>query len=161
MNLQAQVKDISFLSTLSRVFFTAAFGTLEGNNIMQMVRRSSSLADEGSTNTSVTSVKEEKELEKLSNLIKGAPSAEILYNTDFEEVVKKMLDLIANVLLKKEFILEDKLIVENCLSILLGSILYQSELFKHFTHFKGQGSIKNAQDLILQGLLKCPEEKIR
>ena len=34
MNLQAQVKDISFLSTLSRVFFTAAFGTLEGNNIM-------------------------------------------------------------------------------------------------------------------------------
>ena len=114
-----------------------------------MVRKSSSLADEGSTNTSVTSVKEEKELEKLSNLIKGAPSAEILYNTDFELVVKKMLDLIANVLLKKELILEDKLIVENCLSILLGSILYQTELFKHLTYFKGQGSIKNAQDLIL------------
>lgn len=145
MNLQAQVKDISFLSTLSKVFFTAAFGTLEGNNIIQMVRRSSSLADEGAQ----ASVKEEKELEQLSNLIKGAPSAEILYETDFELVVKKMLEFIANVLAKKEFILEDKLIVENCLTILLGSILYQPELFGHLTSFKGQGSIADAQDLIL------------
>lgn len=56
---------------------------------------------------------------------------------------------------------EDKLIVENSLNLMMGCILFKKELFSDFLSFKGSDTVKSAQDLILKGVLFCPEEKIR
>jgi hypothetical protein len=60
-------------------------------------------------------------------------------------------------------IFEDKLIIENALSLWVGCILHKNELFNEFYDFKGEdGSrIQNCDDFILNGLLYCDYDKIR
>lgn len=57
-------------------------------------------------------------------------------------------------------IFEDKLIIENALSLWVGCILHHNDLFVDFRSFS-TGSIQKVDDLILQGLLFCPYEKVR
>ena len=60
-------------------------------------------------------------------------------------------------------IFEDKLIIENALSLWVGCVLHRNELFNEFYTFTGSegDKIQNCQDLILNGLLFCPYEKVR
>lgn len=60
-------------------------------------------------------------------------------------------------------VFEDKLIVENALSLWVSFVLHKNELINDFYSFKGEetSSIKTANDLILNGLLFCPQDKVR
>jgi hypothetical protein len=60
-------------------------------------------------------------------------------------------------------IFEDKLIIENALSLWVSFILHKNELFNDFYEFKGEdgSSIQNCDDLILNGLLYCSQDKVR
>ena len=60
-------------------------------------------------------------------------------------------------------IFEDKLIIENALSLWVGCILHNNKLINEFYSYRGDesSSIKTCDDLILKGLLYCPHEKIR
>lgn len=55
---------------------------------------------------------------------------------------------------------EDKLIIENALSLLVGCILHKQELLDNFYDFHSD-TVKSIDDFILCGLLYCPQEKIR
>jgi hypothetical protein len=54
-------------------------------------------------------------------------------------------------------IFEDKLIIENALSLWVSFILHKNELFNDFYDFKGESgsSIQTSDDFILSGLLFC------
>ena len=69
----------------------------------------------------------------------------------------------ATVLQKEKMIFEDKLIIENALSLWVGCLLHMNNLWNDFLEFKGteEMSIKNSSDFILAGLLYCPQDKIR
>ena len=54
----------------------------------------------------------------------------------------------------KPMTFEDKLIVENALSLWVGCILHKNELLNDFYSF-------GADTFILEGLLYCPQEKVR
>jgi hypothetical protein len=59
-------------------------------------------------------------------------------------------------------IFEDKLIIENALSLWVGCVQYRKELLTEFYEFKQEsGSIFNCQQLILSGLLYCNHERVR
>jgi hypothetical protein len=55
----------------------------------------------------------------------------------------------------KEITFEHKLILQNALNIWVGSILQKPELFTKALAFEG------LDELVMGGLLYCPEEKVR
>ena len=57
-------------------------------------------------------------------------------------------------------VFEDKLIIENALSLWVGCILHHNNLFIDFLKFSSPLAPK-VDDFILQGLLNCPYEKVR
>lgn len=57
-------------------------------------------------------------------------------------------------------IFEDKLIIENALSLWVSCILHKIELFNDFYKFTSEHS-SSSQEFILQGLLYCNQEKVR
>ena len=71
-----------------------------------------------------------------------------------------MLQLLSATLTKSFLILEDKIIVENALSILVGTLLFKAEIYPKFTNFKSESGIRDAEQLILTGLFN-DEEKVR
>ena len=81
---------------------------------------------------------------------------------NFEQVFDKVLELLSVMLSKTNMIFEDKVIIENALSILVGTLLYKKECYSKFTNFQSTKSqnIRNIEDLILAGLF-CSEEKVR
>jgi hypothetical protein len=60
-------------------------------------------------------------------------------------------------------IFEDKLIIENAMSLWVGCVIHRNELFNEFYSFQGaaEDKIKDCDSLILTGLLFCPYEKVR
>ena len=84
-----------------------------------------------------------------------------MLNTDFEQLFDKVLNVLATTLVKDQLIIEDKLIIENSLAIIVGILLFRKELYAKFVGFsRNDGSIANAEELVLAGLL-CSEEKVR
>jgi hypothetical protein len=67
------------------------------------------------------------------------------------------LQIIAQVLEKEAMIFEDKLIVENALSLWVSCILHKNELINEFYQFKGEdgSNIQTCDDFVLNGLLFC------
>ena len=62
---------------------------------------------------------------------------------------------------KGRLILEDKIVIENALSLFVGIVLFKRENYGRFTGFQNAGSdVSNAEQLVLAGLL-CAEEKVR
>lgn len=57
-------------------------------------------------------------------------------------------------------ILEDKLIIDNALSLLVGCVLHRNELLGNLYKFSSP-MISSCEDFILHGLLFCKQEKIR
>lgn len=56
--------------------------------------------------------------------------------------------------------LEEKIIIENAMSVWVGASLYKPELFEEFLAFKSSNG-SNVEDFILCGLVFCSEDKIR
>ena len=84
---------------------------------------------------------------------------EILLSTNYGRLQNKILSLVLTILKQDSFSIEDKIIIENAMTIWVGATLYKPELFDDFKSFKLEGS--TAEDFILQGLIFCSEEKIR
>ena len=100
----------------------------------------------------------------LNKLMIEKFGADILNNTDFNQLQGDLLGLVCQIIQKKHFLLEDKFIVENAMALWMGCVLHQPELFKQFAAWKSTNaasSIKNADEFILGGVLFCDEEKIR
>jgi hypothetical protein len=57
-------------------------------------------------------------------------------------------------------IFEDKLIIENALSLFVGCVMHKPELFNEFLSFRTD-SVSSSDNFILQGLLFCEQEKVR
>lgn len=151
---------MAFLTTLLRVFLQAGFNAQEGGaigNALSFVRQSSSINKASSIPDNKP--KGEDHLEKL---MKSPEGMDIMLNTDFEELFGRVLDILAQTLSKTSFIVEDKVIIENALNIVVGTFIFKKELFAKFINYKStaSGTVKNAEDLVLAGLL-CAEEKVR
>lgn len=96
--------------------------------------------------------------------MEGEVGLEILSNTDFNLLLNRLLTFTAHTILKdSQIVFEDKLIAENCTNLLLGILMHKPSLFVAFKDFSGYGDnkIKSTSELVLTGILYCPEEKIR
>ena len=152
-------RQIEFMLTLVRVFLTAAFATDTNKDIggaVKLARKSSSI-DDGDTFSKKT--KSEPKQDKLQELLRGELGMEILLSTNYARLQQKILELVVSVLQKEQLTLEEKIIVENAISVWVGSSLYRPELFDGFLSFTSGES--TAGDLILSGLVFCREDKIR
>ena len=86
----------------------------------------------------------------------GSISEHIISNIDYKSLLHKIMTLIAQVLDKRgKMIFEDKLIVENTLSLMVGCILHKNELLNDFYSFK------NPEQFVISGLLDCEHDRIR
>ena len=68
--------------------------------------------------------------------------------------------MLAATLSKNNLIFEDKVIIQNCLEIIVGILLFRRSIYQRFIAFTSEGQVKNTEDLILAGLLSS-EEKVR
>ena len=81
--------------------------------------------------------------------------------TKFGDLLDKMLSILTVTVSKTSLILEDKIIIENALSIVVGILIYDKTLYPRFVSFNNDASsIKNTESLILLGLLS-DEDKVR
>ena len=92
--------------------------------------------------------------------MEGPIGVDIIEQIDYKAVVERILLLISQILSKPSMILEDKLIIENALSLLVGCLLHKSELLSIFYSFTSP-TVSSKENLILNGLLLCPQEKVR
>ena len=58
--------------------------------------------------------------------------AEILLDTNFDQLQAHILETVSHIIKKVSFTLEDKFIIENSMSLWTGCVLYKPELFKDF-----------------------------
>jgi hypothetical protein len=133
---------------------------------MLLVRKSSSIKEDSPAPQEDAKIEAEDEQsgnENLKQLLKDAAGLELLLSTDFESLQAKLMQTIARIITNDQQTMEEKQIVENAMSLWIGILTYKKELFKSFSAYEGDAnsSIKNAEDLVMTGLLYCKEEKIR
>lgn len=154
---QFEIKKTAFMLTLLRFFLTAAYSVESDSNIytaVKLARKSSSVRDDEEK-------KEEddgKLFEHMKTLIEGEQGQEMLKKIDYSKLQSILVSMIANTVTKESFLLEDKLVVENSLNLWIGLILNKPALFADFLSYSGKITSKQ---VVLTGLLYCPEEKIR
>lgn len=61
-------------------------------------------------------------------------------DTKFDELLEKMLQILTVTVSKTSLILEDKIIIENALSIVVGIMIYNKSLYPRFVEFKNASS---------------------
>ncbi len=132
-----ELKHIAFLLKLLRIFIMAAFSTSTESQIYaaaNLIRRSSSIQEDDTTdNTYIQNqVQEGSRFKELQKLIAGPIGEEIIEQIDYKAIQAKLLTVISQVLRKSKMIFEDKLIVENALSLWVGCILHKNELLNDF-----------------------------
>lgn len=125
---------------------------------VKLTRKSSSI-DDGDTLDQKTKKKEEQK-DKLHELMANEFGAEILITTNYNRLQTKILSLLFNILRKQDpLTIEEKIIIDNSLTIWVGCVLYKPELFNDFLSFKDGN--ETVEDFILSGLVECQEDKIR
>lgn len=93
--------------------------------------------------------------------MKSADGQDIMLNTDFSQLFDKSMQLISTVLSKATLIYEDKIIIENAFSIVIGILLFKKELYPKFESFTSKAAgVATTEQLVLTGLLSS-EEKVR
>jgi len=114
------------LLTLLRVFLQAGFNSQQGSigQAISLVRKSSSMNDERDL-----TLKKTTEQENLDKLMSSPDGQAIILETDFEQLFNKVLSLLATILSKTTLILEDKIIIENSLSIMVGILLFKKDVY--------------------------------
>ncbi len=90
----------------------------------------------------------------------GPIGEDIISKIDYQSLTTKILTIISQILGKPHMIMEDKLIIENALSLLVGCILHNNKLLNDFYNFSSS-SIASFDEFILTGILYCKQEKIR
>ena len=95
-------------------------------------------------------------------LMRQPEGTEIMLSTNFDQLFDKLLDLLSVMLSKTNMIFEDKIIIENALSIIVGILMFKKECYSKFTGFQSTKSqtVRNIEEVIVAGLL-CSEEKVR
>ena len=93
----------------------------------------------------------------------GTTATELVLSTDFEALVVKLLEIISVMITSKNFTIEHKMVVEDALSLIVGSIMNKNDLIQCLVDFKSKSApeIQSGKDWILNGLLFCPADKIR
>lgn len=81
-------------------------------------------------------MKKPEKKDKLQELLHGELGMEILLSTNYSRLQQKILQLIFLIVKQTKVSLEDKLIVENAISVWVGICLYKFELFDEFLSFK-------------------------
>ena len=71
-----------------------------------------------------TSEGADKKVDQLRALLSGPSGLDILANTNYEGLQTKILTLLQIILRKNEIGMEDKVIIENSLSLWIGIVLY-------------------------------------
>lgn len=91
----------------------------------------------------------------------------IMEKIDFKELQIQVLEIVCLMLNKKDINIEDKLIVENALSLWVASVIRNENLIDDFYSYKrseeksGKYGIKNGEDLILTSLYCYKNFKVR
>ena len=67
--------------------------------------------------------------------MQGPEGMDIMLNTDFEQLLTKVMNVLAMTLVKDTLIIEDKLIIENSMAIIVGILLFRRELYAKFVGF--------------------------
>ena len=62
-------------------------------------------------------------------LMSSPEGQSIILETDFEQLFNKVLSLLAIILSKTTLIVEDKIIIENSLSIMVGILLFKKDIY--------------------------------
>ena len=151
---QASLKDVAFLMTLLNVFLQAGFKSQQGaiGAAMRFVRKSSRM-EEGEES--------KDEQDTFATLMLTPEGQEIMLDTDFAQLFDKLLQITSTTLSKTTLIFEDKVILHNAVTMLVGILMFKPELYARFTSYQNAGSaISNSEQLVLAGLL-CSEEKVR
>jgi hypothetical protein len=81
---------------------------------------------------------------ELQKLLQGPIGEEIISQIDYKQLQQKILNLIQQILTSrrsKHMSFEDKLIVENALSLWVGCILHKNELLNDFYEFQSDDFI--------------------
>jgi hypothetical protein len=149
---QFELKHVAFLLKLLRIFIMAAFSTTDDSSIytvVSLVRRQSTQDDNKMPEDSGSRFKE------LQKLMAGPIGESIISQIDYKQLQHKILTVISQILTKETMIFEDKLIIENALSLLVGCILHKNELLSDLYTFTSP-SISSCEEFVLSGLLYCP-----
>ena len=93
-------------------------------------------------------------------MLAGPAGELIISNIEYKSLMQKILTLISQVLAKDSMIFEDKLIVENALSLFVGCLLHKPELINDFYAFSSP-QLNSCDSFVLSGLLYTSQEKIR
>jgi len=91
----------------------------------------------------------------LLKLFSGSIAEEFLDLIDFKNLQTKLLNLIAEIVVKENHTFEEKNIVSNSLNLWIGCLLYKPELFLDFLTYE------KIDEIIMSGILYCSAEKIR
>jgi hypothetical protein len=125
----------------------------------QLIRRSSS-SFEPNEQTAASADEQQKtdsqanvRFKELQKLLDGPIGEQIISSIDYKQLQQKILNSISQILQrasnKQSMIFEEKLIVENALSLLVGCALHKNELFVDFLQ------TADHDQFVLRGLLYC------
>lgn len=68
-------------------------------------------------------------------LMRQPEGTEIMLSTNFDQLFDKILDLLSVMLSKTSMIFEDKIVIENALSIIVGILMFKKNYYTKFTEF--------------------------
>ena len=156
-----ELKYVAFMLRLLRTFIMAAFSTRDADayQAATMARRSSSVRTEEGESSEVRPPAEGSSFKQLQGLLAGPVGVEIVELVDYPALQRQVLLVTSQVLKKDKLRFEDKLIIENALSLWVGCLLHRNELFAEFA--KPADSALKPEEFLLTGLLYCPYETVR
>lgn len=102
-----------------------------------------------------------KQIEQLSSQLQGDIAEQLIQAVDFNQLQNIILSTTASLLEKQgDLTFNEKMIVENALSLWLGCILHNPEIIPEFYAFKSE-NISNASSFLLAGITLAGQKKIR
>jgi len=147
-----KLKHLTFMLKTIRIYVMAAFSCSDPSAY-------STVAHAGQHEDGGSNAGEGSRFKELQKLMEGGVGSRIVEGIDHRALQKQVLSLISKTLQKEVQIFEDRLIIENALSLWVGCLLHKKELINDFLADQIEGCTH--EDLILRGLLYSKEDKIR
>lgn len=151
---------------LLRTFILAAFSTRdqEAYKAASLALRSSSSVTSSGRATDAGQAPQPDEDEgssfkHLRTLLEGDVGVEIADKVDYSALQSHVLMVINSIIKKTKLGFEEKLIVENALTLWVGCLLHRGDLFQEFIQPKSASF--DPEQFLLAGLLFCPYEQVR
>ena len=89
---------------------------------MRLVRKSSSINDE-------TQLPATEKKDSFQELMSSPAGQAVMLETDFSALFNKILTVLTILLSKTNLVFEDKIIIENGLSIIVGTMLFKNDTY--------------------------------